>query len=132
LAFGKRRSAVRRVGTRRRTLLERWRSRAPPQSLTNRSRRTAAFAESSNERRAPIPGGRVIPAAARYAPCRIALPKAVCDQVYATSGYEASVTNLSRVTLANDMVFADGDSLELATITGSVSSGLTASLTVAV
>jgi protocatechuate 3,4-dioxygenase beta subunit len=68
----------------------------------------------------------------RSATSQIALPKAACDQVYATSGYEASVTNLSRVTLSSDMVFSDGASLELATITGSVSSGLTAALTVAV
>jgi len=68
----------------------------------------------------------------KSATSQIALPKATCDEVYATSGYEASVTNLSRVTLASDMVFSDGASLELATITGSVASGLTASLTVAV
>ncbi|MEO7275492.1 MAG: intradiol ring-cleavage dioxygenase [Vicinamibacterales bacterium] len=68
----------------------------------------------------------------KTATSQIALPKSTCDQVYATSGYEASVTNLSRVTLASDMVFSDGSSLELATVTGSVSSGLTASLTVAV
>ena len=68
----------------------------------------------------------------KSATSQIALPKATCDLVYATAGYEASVTNLSRVTLASDMVFSDGSSLELATIIGSVSSGLTASLTVAV
>ena len=68
----------------------------------------------------------------KSATSQIALPKAACDQVYATSGYEASVTNLSRVTLSSDMVFSDGASLELATITGSVSSGLTATLSVAV
>jgi hypothetical protein len=63
---------------------------------------------------------------------QIALPKATCDLVYATTGYESSVTNLSRVTLASDNVFSDGSSLELATITGSVATGLTAALTVAV
>jgi protocatechuate 3,4-dioxygenase beta subunit len=68
----------------------------------------------------------------KVATSQIALPKAACDTVYATSGYEASVTNLSRITLASDMVFSDGSSLELATVTGSVSGGLTATLTVAV
>jgi protocatechuate 3,4-dioxygenase beta subunit len=68
----------------------------------------------------------------KSATSQIALPKATCDLVYATSGYESSVTNLSRVSLATDNIFSDGSSLELATITGSVSSGLTATLTVAV
>lgn len=63
---------------------------------------------------------------------QIALPKTACDTVYATSGYSASVTNLSRISLASDMVFSDGASLELATMSGNVSSGLTAALTVAV
>jgi hypothetical protein len=48
------------------------------------------------------------------------------------SGYASSATNLSRVTLASDMVFSDGASLELATMTGSPGSGLTATLTVAI
>lgn len=68
----------------------------------------------------------------KSATSQIALPKATCDAVYATSGYESSVTNLSRVTLASDNVFSDGASLELATVSGSVSEGLIASLTVAV
>jgi protocatechuate 3,4-dioxygenase beta subunit len=68
----------------------------------------------------------------KSATSQIALPKATCDLVYATSGYESSVTNLSQVSLATDMVFSDGSSLELATISGSVSGGLTAALTVAV
>jgi protocatechuate 3,4-dioxygenase beta subunit len=63
---------------------------------------------------------------------QIALPKATCDLVYATPGYEQSIVNLSQVSLASDTVFSDGASLELATITGSVGSGLTAALTVAV
>jgi protocatechuate 3,4-dioxygenase beta subunit len=68
----------------------------------------------------------------KTATSQLALPKATCDLVYATSGYQASITNLSQVSLASDMVFSDGSSLELATITGSIASGLTATLTVAV
>jgi protocatechuate 3,4-dioxygenase beta subunit len=68
----------------------------------------------------------------KTATSQIALPKATCDEVYATSGYEQSVTNLSRVSLATDGIFSDGASLELATITGSVPGGLAATLTVAV
>ena len=68
----------------------------------------------------------------RIATSQIALPKATCDLVYATAGYEQSITNLSQVSLASDMVFSDGAALELATVTGTVASGLTAALTVAV
>ena len=63
---------------------------------------------------------------------QIALPKAACDEVYATAGYDSSVTNLSRISLATDNVFSDGSSLELATMSGSVAGGFTAALTVAV
>ncbi len=68
----------------------------------------------------------------KVATSQIALPKTACDEVYATSGYESSVTNLSRITLASDNVFSDGAALELATVSGSVSGGLTAALTVAI
>jgi hypothetical protein len=59
----------------------------------------------------------------------LALPKAQCDEVYATAGYEQSVRNLSQISLATDMIFADSASLELATTTGSVGAGYTAPLT---
>ena len=68
----------------------------------------------------------------KVATSQIALPKASCDEVYATAGYETSVRNLSQVSLASDNVFSDGASLELATMTGSVGGGYTAALTVAV
>ena len=63
---------------------------------------------------------------------QIALPKVTGDEVYASAGYEQSVRNLSQVSLASDMVFSDGASLELATAMGSVSGGYTSALTVAV
>jgi protocatechuate 3,4-dioxygenase beta subunit len=68
----------------------------------------------------------------KSATSQIALPKEACDAVYATTGYSASVTNLSRVTLATDNIFSDGYSLELATAVGSASGGYVASLTVAI
>ena len=68
----------------------------------------------------------------KVATSQIALPKAASDAVYATSGYTGSAANLSRITLASDNVFSDGSALELATLTGSVSEGYLASLTVAV
>ncbi len=68
----------------------------------------------------------------KQATSQIALPKATNDLVFATAGYEDSVRNQAQVTLASDNVFSDGSSLELATITGSVAGGLTATLTVAI
>jgi protocatechuate 3,4-dioxygenase beta subunit len=68
----------------------------------------------------------------KIATSQIALPKTANDLVYATPGYESSRTNAAQVTLAGDGVFSDGSALELATVTGSVTSGLTATLSVAV
>ena len=68
----------------------------------------------------------------KVATSQIALPKATSDEVYGLAGYAGSAQNLSRVSLATDGIFIDGASLELATVTGSVSAGLTATLTVAV
>jgi protocatechuate 3,4-dioxygenase beta subunit len=68
----------------------------------------------------------------RVATSQIALPKDTSDQVYASTGYDGSARNLSQISLATDNVFSDGASLELATVTGSVAGGFTASLTVAV
>jgi protocatechuate 3,4-dioxygenase beta subunit len=64
---------------------------------------------------------------------QVALPQDVCSAVYATSGYEASVANLSRVSLDGDSVFGDdGGEHQLATVTGSVTSGYTVRLEVGV
>lgn len=60
---------------------------------------------------------------------QIALPKATCDLVYATSGYESSVSNLSQLSLETDMVFGnDGAVLQLGTVTGDVTKGFTVAL----
>lgn len=68
----------------------------------------------------------------KIATSQIAIPKSSCDLVYATAGYAASIANLSQVSLATDSVFSDGSALELATMTGNVASGFTATLSVAV
>jgi hypothetical protein len=68
----------------------------------------------------------------KIATSQIALPKATCDEVYATSGCETSVVNLSQISLATDNVFSEGAALELATMSGTVAGGLTATLTVAI
>jgi len=71
-------------------------------------------------------------ASSRVATSQLALPKATCDLVYATVGYEQSITNLQQVSLATDMVFSDGASLEIPSVSGDVNSGFTATLNVAV
>lgn len=64
---------------------------------------------------------------------QLALPKEACDAVYATSGYESSVRNLSQVSLASDNVFGDdGGIFQIATITGDPTSGYTAALAVGI
>lgn len=63
---------------------------------------------------------------------QLALPEDACAEVYATDGYDQSVSNLRQVSLDSDNVFSDGYSLQLATVTGSVSAGYSASLRVPV
>ena len=61
---------------------------------------------------------------------QLAFPQDVCEQVYATEGYEQSVSNLAAVSLDSDGIFTDGYSLQLATMTGSVDEGYVATLKV--
>jgi protocatechuate 3,4-dioxygenase beta subunit len=63
---------------------------------------------------------------------QLALPEATCRQVYATDGYSQSLQNLAQTSLATDMVFSDGYSLQLAKVTGGVADGFTATLNVPV
>jgi protocatechuate 3,4-dioxygenase beta subunit len=64
---------------------------------------------------------------------QIALPQEACEAVYAVAGYESSVSNLSRTSLARDMVFGDdGGIYQLASMSGDASTGYTASLTIGV
>jgi protocatechuate 3,4-dioxygenase beta subunit len=63
---------------------------------------------------------------------QLALPEDACKLVYATDGYDASSAMLAQSSLATDNVFSDGYSLQLATVTGDVSNGMTASLNVPV
>jgi protocatechuate 3,4-dioxygenase beta subunit len=68
----------------------------------------------------------------KLATSQIALPQDVCEAVYATSGYEQSVQNLSQVSLARDMVFSDGASNETPSMRGNTTSGYVSSLVVGV
>jgi len=63
---------------------------------------------------------------------QLALPEDICNQVYATEGYEQSVTNLAQISLESDNVFSDGVDLQMATISGDVTNGYTVQLTVGI
>jgi protocatechuate 3,4-dioxygenase beta subunit len=75
----------------------------------------------------------VTDAAKAIATSQVALPKNACDAVYAQSGYGASVSNLSQVSLESDNVFGDdGGVSQLGSVTGDVANGYTISLVVGV
>lgn len=68
---------------------------------------------------------------------QIALPRDVCSTVYSgASGYSASVTNLSRVTIDSDGIFGDNTAAQMAAMTlamsGSVADGYASTLTIGV
>lgn len=64
---------------------------------------------------------------------QLALPEADCATVYAEAGYDGSTRNLSGITLASDNVFGDDSGeLQLATVSGDVASGYSATLVVGV
>ncbi|WP_433157761.1 intradiol ring-cleavage dioxygenase [Kribbella sp. CA-247076] len=64
---------------------------------------------------------------------QLAFPKAVCDSVYATDGYDGSADNMQRTSLEDDNVFGEDDGVhQLATVTGDVGSGYVAKLNVGV
>ena len=70
----------------------------------------------------------------RLVTSQLAMPEDLCAEVYGnTAGYEASVSNLARTSLATDMVFSDGVDLQLPTVSGTPAGGdLRIALTVAV
>jgi protocatechuate 3,4-dioxygenase beta subunit len=59
----------------------------------------------------------------KIATSQMALPEATCQAVYATSGYEQSLSNMARVSLDTDNVFRDGYDLQMPTVTGDPSRG---------
>lgn len=64
---------------------------------------------------------------------QLALPEDVCAAVYVDSRYDGSTQNLSQTSLAGDNVFGDDSAaLQLATVTGDIGSGYTATLVVGV
>lgn len=64
---------------------------------------------------------------------QIAFPTDVCSTVYnGASGYSASVSNLAAISFSTDNVFSDGVTTQLAAVSGSVSAGYLATLTVGI
>ena len=64
---------------------------------------------------------------------QMALPEAACAAVYAQSVYSGSTRNLAQVTLAGDNVFGDDSGAsQLASVSGDVTNGYTATLIVGV
>lgn len=64
---------------------------------------------------------------------QLALPEDACSAVYAETAYSGSADNLARISLTSDNVFGDdGGVSQLATTTGSVTGGYTATLVVGV
>jgi protocatechuate 3,4-dioxygenase beta subunit len=68
----------------------------------------------------------------KIATSQLALPEAICQAVYATGGYEQSLSNMSRVSLDSDNVFSDGYDLQIPTVTSDPSSGYQLSFSCAV
>lgn len=68
----------------------------------------------------------------KVATSQMALTEETNQAVYATAGYEQSVSNLSRVSLDFDNVFNDGYDLQLPRITGDPAEGYTLNFTCAV
>lgn len=64
---------------------------------------------------------------------QLAFPVATCQTVYNNaSGYSASVSNLAAISFASDNVFSDGVTQQMVTITGNVTDGYEASITVSI
>ncbi|MFN8020112.1 MAG: intradiol ring-cleavage dioxygenase [Acidimicrobiales bacterium] len=68
----------------------------------------------------------------KIATSQLAIPKAMCDTIYATTAYASSRTNLAGITLATDNVFSNDLAVnQLATATGDAN-GVTLSLALSV
>lgn len=61
---------------------------------------------------------------------QIALPSTICAAVYATSGYETSLNNFSRVSLGTDGIFGDGADLQIPSSEGNITDGYVINLQV--
>jgi len=73
-----------------------------------------------------------VSAANRVKTSQFTFPMATLNEVYATSGYSASVRNLAQISYATDMVFSDGTSLQMGAMSGNPTDGYVVTLTVGV
>ena len=69
---------------------------------------------------------------APIATSQLAFPADACAAAYTAAGYKTSASNLSRLSLEGDMVFADGANQQTALTSGSPTSGFSATLDVAI
>ena len=64
---------------------------------------------------------------------QLAFPVATCQTIYNNaSGYSASISNLAAISFATDGIFSDGVDQQLVTISGNVTDGYDASITVSI
>lgn len=61
---------------------------------------------------------------------QIALPEEACAAVYARSEYSGSAENMAEISLESDGIFSDGADMQMATMTGDVDAGYTATIDV--
>ena len=76
--------------------------------------------------------GHFVTGGAKLRTSQLAIPQDICETVYATDGYEQSVSNLAQTSLDTDMVFSDGYKSQLATVSGGVDDGIALKLNVGV
>ncbi len=64
---------------------------------------------------------------------QLAFPNAISSAVYnGDSRYSTSIANFARISFATDNVFSDGTSTEMTTVTGNLTDGYTATITVGI
>lgn len=73
-----------------------------------------------------------VSAANRVKTSQFTFPMATLNEVYASTGYSASVRNLAQISYATDNVFGDGTSLQMVAVTGDATDGYVVTLTVGV
>lgn len=71
-------------------------------------------------------------AANRIKTSQFTFPMATLNEVYAATGYSASVRNLAQISYASDNVFSDGYALQMAGVSGNATDGYVVTLTVGV
>ncbi len=71
-------------------------------------------------------------AANRIKTSQFTFPMATLNEVYAASGYSASVRNLAQISYTTDNIFSDGYSLQMAAVSGNATDGYVVGLTVGV